>query len=108
MGVTEEAVFAFSPDGSRVALPHIDGTVRLYDTTTGAQQFALPGFGCPVSRVAFSPDGAKLATASSCGGFRIWALDIGDLLDIAQREVPNVLTDEDCRQYLHVDRCRQA
>ena len=60
------------------------------------------------SSMAVSPDGAKLATASSCGGFRIWALDIGDLLEIAHREVPNVLTDEDCRQYLHVNRCPQA
>jgi hypothetical protein len=58
--------------------------------------------------VAFSPDGTKLASASPCGGLRIWALDIGDLLEIARREVPRALTDEECRQYLHLDQCPQA
>jgi WD40 repeat protein/DNA-binding SARP family transcriptional activator/class 3 adenylate cyclase len=97
--------FAFSPDGSRVAVPHTDGTVRLFDAHTGEQQLVLPGFGCAVSTVAFSPDGAKLASASQCGGVRIWALEIADLLEIARREVPRTLTDEECRRYLHMDRC---
>ena len=100
---------AFSPDGSRVAVPHTDGTVRLFEAETGAHSSSFcQVFGCPVSRVAFSPDGTRLASASPCGGLRIWALDIGDLLEIAHREVPRTLTDEECRQYLHVDRCPQA
>jgi WD40 repeat protein/DNA-binding SARP family transcriptional activator/class 3 adenylate cyclase len=99
---------AFSPDGSRVAVPHVDGSVRLFDAHTGEQRLALPGLGCQVSRVAFSPDGTKLASTSPCGGLRIWALDIDDLLEIARREVPRALTDEECRQYLHVDQCLQA
>jgi hypothetical protein len=49
--------------------------------------------------VAFSPDGKELATASSCGCLRIRALDIGDLLQIAHREVPR-LTGEERQQYL--------
>ena len=93
-----EAFLAFSPDGSRVAVPHNDGTVRLFEADTGAQQLVLPGFGCVVSRVAFSPDGKKLASASPCGGLRVWALDIGDLLEIARQEVTRTLTDEECRQ----------
>jgi WD40 repeat protein len=99
---------AYTRDGSRVAVAHSDGTVRLFDTGTGVQQLVLPSLGCTVSAVAFSPDGSKLATTSKCGGVRIWALDINDLLEIARREVPRALTAEECRQYLHVDRCLQA
>jgi WD40 repeat protein len=99
---------AYTRDGSRVAVAHSDGTVRLFDADTGAQQLVLPSPGCNVSTVSFSPDGSKLATTSKCGGPRIWALDVGDLLEIAHREVPRVLTDDECRQYLHEDQCVQA
>jgi WD40 repeat protein len=58
-----------------------------------------------VEGVAFSPDGTKLASSSQCDGVRIWALDIDDLLKIALREAGRSFTDEECRQYLHVDRC---
>jgi WD40 repeat protein len=103
-GVTD---IAYSPNGSRVAVATADGTVRLFDADTGAPQLVLPGPGCTTSTVAFSPDGTKLASASPCDGVRIWALDIADLLEIARREVARPLTDDECRQYLHVDRCPQ-
>ena len=54
------------------------------------------------------PDGVKLASTSWCDGVRIWALDIDDLLEIARREAGRSLTDEEFRQYLHVDECSRA
>jgi hypothetical protein len=35
---------------------------------------------------------------------RIWELDLDDLVDIAEHEVTRTLTDQECRQYLHVER----
>jgi WD40 repeat protein/DNA-binding SARP family transcriptional activator/class 3 adenylate cyclase len=101
-GVTD---VAFGPNGSRVAVANADGTVRLFKADTGAQLFVLPSSGCPVRSVGFSPDGTKLASASPCDGVRIWALDLDDLLEVAHQEVGRTLTHEECRQYLHVDRC---
>lgn len=98
----------FSPDGSRIATASVDGLVRLFDAETGAPELRLRGSGCAVEGVAFSPDGMKLASTSWCDGVRVWALDIDDLLEIARREAGRSLTDPECRQYLHVDRCPQA
>jgi WD40 repeat protein len=94
---------AFSPDGSRLAEQGPDGTVQLFDTSSGALTLVLQGHD-EAGGVVFSPDGAMLATAGG-GLVRIWALDIDDLLEIARQNVTRSLTDEECLQYLHVDSC---
>jgi WD40 repeat protein len=98
----------FNPDGSRIATGSVDGTVRLFDTASWRQRLILRGHGGAVSAVDFSPDGTKLASAAVDGTVRIWALDIDDLLQLAEREVTRSLTDEECRQYLHLDGCASA
>jgi WD40 repeat protein len=95
----------FSPDGSLVATAAKDGAVQLFAAGTGAERLTLPIAACAVTDVAFSHDGTKLASVSPCDGVRVWALDIDDLLRIARQKVTRSLTPQECREYLHMDRC---
>jgi WD40 repeat protein len=95
----------FSPDGASLAVGTVDGVVRLFDTATFEQVLIVPGHRAPIERMAFSADGSMLASQDSGGLVRVWALDIDDLLEIARQNVTRTLTDEECRQYLHVETC---
>jgi WD40 repeat protein/DNA-binding SARP family transcriptional activator len=99
---------AFGPDGSRVATASTDGTVRLWDPATGELQLVLRGHDGRVSSVAFNHDGSRLASMSADGTVRVWALDLDELVEVAESGLTRSLTDEECRQYLHVERCPQA
>jgi WD40 repeat protein len=82
--------------------------VRVFDAGSGAVVQVLRFRGAAeVDKVVFSPDGSMLASSSS-DGTRVWALDIDDLLDIARQNVTRSLSDEECRQYLHVAACSDA
>ena len=63
------AAVAFSPDGSQLASSAYDGTIRLWDPSSGEQLRAIKL--CPphgtISQVAFTPDGRHLATANRNG-----------------------------------------
>jgi WD40 repeat protein/class 3 adenylate cyclase len=98
----------YSPDGSRIAMASDDGSVRLFDARTGIQQLVLRGHEFLVSGIAFSPDGTRLASASPDGLVRVWVLDLDELIRIAEGEVKRELTDDECRQYLHVPTCKES
>jgi len=106
-GSTGVVDLAFSSDGSRLATASHDGSVRIWDPSSGEQLLVLHGHDATVTSVAFSPDGSRLASVGLEGTVRIWALDPDDLVEIAEREVTRTLTDQECRQYLHQTRCPQ-
>src|SRR6476659_3527098 len=54
---------AYSPDGKTLASASYDGTLKLWDVTTGKERATLKGHTGCVGSVAFSPDGKTLASA---------------------------------------------
>jgi WD40 repeat protein len=95
----------FSPEGSRLAVGTVDGVLRLFDGRTFEQFVLVRGHETRVHRLVFSADGSRLASQDDDGLVRVWALEVAELLDIAHRNVTRSLTDQECRQYLHVEAC---
>jgi WD40 repeat protein/tRNA A-37 threonylcarbamoyl transferase component Bud32 len=67
---------AFNRDGKVLASASHDGTVKLWDTKTGAMQSRLDDFGAPVRSVFFSPAGALLATGDNAGRARVFDVTV--------------------------------
>lgn len=96
---------SYSADGSELAVPGADGSIRIWDAQTGRQVTTLRSTDRAVIGAVFSPDGRKLASQDEDGLIRIWALDVGDLVSIAQDRLTRQLTDAECRQYLRRETC---
>lgn len=79
---------SFSPDGTRFvscsgelrpgASVTGPGQVKLWDATTGREIFTLTGHAGPVTRVTFSPDGLRLASASWDQTIKVWEVATGE------------------------------
>jgi WD40 repeat protein len=116
---------AFSPDGASLATTSSDGTVRLWDVGTGRQTLTLAGgvagevgaeskfcfrtlkmaYLGAGGKLAFSPDGTRLAYTAADGTVRVLALDIDDLIELARSRLTRSWTQDECETYLHRDTC---
>ena len=71
---------AFSHDSARLASGSGDGTVKIWDASSGACLQTLEGHSQGVNSVAFSHDSARFASASEDGTVKIWDASSGDCL----------------------------
>ena len=69
---------AYSPDGNRIAAGGYDGTIRLWDATTGQTIKTFKAHTDIVHDVVFSPDGKTLTTASRDDTMRWWDIHTGE------------------------------
>src|SRR5690606_446548 len=78
---------AFSPDGKTLASASYDGTLKLWDITTGKEAATLGEYKGCLGYVAFSPDGETLASGAI--GSPIGFADLGyvKLWDVATGKV---------------------
>jgi uncharacterized protein with WD repeat len=68
---------AFSPDGKSLASSNVNGIIKLWDVSTGAELRTLKGHSSAVLSVAFSPDGKTLASGSSDNTVKLWEVSTG-------------------------------
>jgi WD40 repeat protein len=69
----------FSPDGKKLAVAG-DNLIKLVDVNSGAEIRTIGEIGSNPIWLAFSPDGQKLAGATSDGSFFSWDINNGSLL----------------------------
>lgn len=89
---TQDDVFfkvAFRPDGKQFAASGADGTIRLCDLSSGAEQLKIAGHSNWIVDICYSPDGKFIATASRDGTSKVFEVETGKLLAThAEHNVP--------------------
>jgi WD40 repeat protein len=94
-----------SLDGSMLATSGLDRIINLWNTDTGDLLLSLVSQKAVITDLEFTPDGTRLFAAGADGTIRPYVLDVDELMTMAQSHVSRSLTNEECRQYLHMDAC---
>ena len=96
---------AFSPDSRRLAAASWSRTARVWDAASGELLDTLSGHTKQVTGLAFSSDGKRLAVAGGDGTVRVYATTAEGLLALARSRVTRMLAPEECKTYLHAEKC---
>ncbi|KAF2193890.1 WD40 repeat-like protein [Zopfia rhizophila CBS 207.26] len=83
---------AFSHDSARLASASDDGTVKIWDASSGECVQTLKGHSRSVRSVAFSYDSARLASASDDGTVKIWDASSGECVQTLKGHNLSVLS----------------
>lgn len=103
---------AFSPDGRLLAISS-KGPVKVWDLATHEELLQLP-IGFPGSfgrKLQFNSDGTRLMTVVNdpsglvLDTVRVYVLPTEDIIALAKSRLTRTLTEAECQQYLHVDKC---
>ncbi|WP_340672254.1 hypothetical protein [Bradyrhizobium ottawaense] len=73
------AALAISPDGTKMATGHSDGSVRLWDVQAGLNLRSIQGNGDAVTSIAFSPDGKSILIGGLDFVAKLFDLSTGNL-----------------------------
>jgi WD40 repeat protein len=80
------ACMAFSPDDQNLATGHSDGTIRIWDVSSGTLRLRLSAHEHGLNDVAYSPDGETLVSSSKDGTVRLWSVKHGAEFGVFFRE----------------------
>jgi WD40 repeat protein len=86
-GTTAFTTIEWSPDGNRIVAGGDDGSLQLFDATTGQLLETLTGHTQFITSVAWSKDGNRIASVSWDGSVRIWDAATSHQLDLFNNTV---------------------
>jgi WD40 repeat protein len=101
----------FHPDGQLIVTGEEGGNIKIWDAHSGARLITLlENAEGSITHVEFRPDGRRvLATVSGAanGSVLEFILPLEELIEVARSRITRSLTDDECRQYLHIDACQE-
>jgi WD40 repeat protein len=96
---------AYHPKGKRMATASDDGTLLIWDIEAGQGLFMLYEHEVSVTDLIFSPEGKYLYAVDSDGFVRTYLMEVDDLIALGLERLTRDFTEQECRQYLHLDQC---
>ena len=78
-----------TPDGCHIVAGGGDGTIRLFDTTTGERGFSFKAHSAACGAVVVTPDASRIVTCSADKTVRVWDVQTGQQLCVLGEDIPN-------------------